>query len=117
MTAKTAITLALALLLLSLQWPLWFGKGSLREARKWQGELSSQEQTNTEKRERNTRMASDVKDLNGGVVAAESQARLELGMIRGDEVFVQITPATKRPTASSSNPANPASSAKPASAR
>ena len=91
------------LLLLALQWPLWAGKGSWWEARKTTALLDTQEQLNAGKRERNARLASDVKDLqNDGSLAAESQARRELGMIKSDEVFVQITPGVASAAASAS---------------
>ena len=93
MNAKIAFSAIAVLLLLALQWPLWAGKGSWWEARKTTALLDTQEQLNAGKRERNARLASDVKDLqNDGSLAAESQARRELGMIKSDEVFVQITP-------------------------
>jgi cell division protein FtsB len=36
-----------------------------------------------------------VRDLKQGMEALEERARLELGMIRKDEVFYQVVPATE----------------------
>lgn len=102
MSTKSALNLGLLVLLLLLQWPLWLGKGSWWEVRKLQSQLDAQQAENAAKRERNARLASDVKDLKEGYGAAESQARKELGMIKPDEVFIQITPAATRATPAAS---------------
>jgi cell division protein FtsB len=101
-STKSALNLGLLVLLLLLQWPLWLGKGSWWEVRKLQSQLDAQQAENAAKRERNARLASDVKDLKEGYGAAESQARKELGMIKPDEVFIQITPAATRATPAAS---------------
>jgi cell division protein FtsB len=92
MSPKLALNLGLLVLLLLLQWPLWLGKGSLWEVHKLERQLKIQEAEIAAKKERNARITSDVKDLDGGLGAAESQARRDLGMIKSDEVFIQVTP-------------------------
>jgi cell division protein FtsB len=80
------LTLALVGLLLVLQFPLWVGKGSW--LRVWQVDRQVQEQ-----RETNARLAlrnAEVRDLKSGYAAIEERARSELGMIRYDEVFIQV---------------------------
>jgi cell division protein FtsB len=113
MTGKSALNLGLLALLLLLQWPLWLGGGSLWEVRKLQTQLQAQQAEIATKKERNARMAADLKDLQEGYgAAAESQARRELGMIKNDEVFIQVSPAATRvlPTAApASASAQPAS--------
>lgn len=112
MSTKTALNLGLLVLLLLLQWPLWLGKGSLWDTRQLQAQLDMQQAELGAKRERNARLASDVKDLKDGYGAAESQARRELGMIKPDEVFIQVTPAPTR-TVPAPRPAPAASAAAP----
>jgi cell division protein FtsB len=98
-------------LLLLLQWPLWLGGGSLWEVRKLQTQLQAQQAEIATKKERNARMAADLKDLQEGYgAAAESQARRELGMIKNDEVFIQVSPAATRVS-----PTTAPASAQPAS--
>jgi cell division protein FtsB len=48
---------------------------------------------------RNEGLAAEVKDLKTGTDAVEERARYELGLVRKDEVFVQIVdePRTKKP--------------------
>jgi cell division protein FtsB len=114
---KLALNLGLLVLLLLLQWPLWLGKGSLWEVHKLERQLKIQEAEIAAKKERNARITSDVKDLDGGLGAAESQARRDLGMIKSDEVFIQVTPdksgnqATDKTKAPSNNAASNAASA------
>jgi cell division protein FtsB len=108
MSPKLALNLALLALLLLLQWPLWLGKGSLWEVHKLEKQLKIQEAEIAAKKERNARITSDVKDLDGGLGAAESQARRDLGMIKSDEVFIQVAPGS----ATNSAPNNAASKPK-----
>jgi cell division protein FtsB len=93
------------------------GKGSLWEVHKLKRQLKVQEAEIAAKKERNARITSDVKDLDGGLGAAESQARRDLGMIKSDEVFIQVTPdksnnqTPEKTKAPSSNAASNAASA------
>jgi len=82
----------LAVLVLALQYPLWFGKGGW--TRVWELELSvaQQRETNAKLKARNDALDAEVRDLKQGTGAIEERARLELGMIRGDEVFYQVVP-------------------------
>jgi cell division protein FtsB len=97
MTGKSALNLGLLALLLLLQWPLWLGSGSFWEVRKLQSQLQAQRAEIATKKERNAGLAADLKDLQEGYgTAAESQARRELGMIKNDEVFIQVSPAATR---------------------
>ncbi len=116
MSPKLALNFGLLALLLLLQWPLWLGKGSLWEVHKLEKQLKIQEAEIAAKKERNAHITSDVKDLDGGLGAAESQARRDLGMIKSDEVFIQVTPdksnsqavnqATEKAKATSNNAAS-----------
>lgn len=107
MSPKLALNLALLALLLLLQWPLWLGKGSLWEVHKLEKQLKEKDAEIAAKKERNARIASDVKDLETGLDAAQTQARRDLGMIKSDEVFIQVTPgnaAASKPVSGSGKP-------------
>lgn len=45
---------------------------------------------NEELRARNAKLNSEVQDLREGTDAVEERARYELGMVRNDEIFVQV---------------------------
>jgi cell division protein FtsB len=84
------VTLSLAVLLL-VQADLWLGRGSLPQVWKLQRELQAQKDTNERARERNARVTAEVTDLKEGLEMVEDKARSELGMIKPDEVLVQVT--------------------------
>jgi cell division protein FtsB len=85
------ITLVLAALLLLVQVDLWLGRGSLPQVWKLQRELSAQLQANERARERNGRVNAEVTDLKEGLEMVEDKARSELGMLKPDEVLVQVS--------------------------
>jgi cell division protein FtsB len=85
------VTLSLAVLLLLVQVDLWLGRGSLPQVWKLQRELQAQQDTNERARERNARVTAEVTDLKEGLEMVEDKARSELGMIKPDEVLVQVT--------------------------
>jgi cell division protein FtsB len=86
--------LILATLVLAIQYPLWIGKGSWTRVWELDRQLVVQRSTNAENKRRNEAMDAEVRDLKEGSEAIEERARMELGMIRRDEVFYQVvTPA------------------------
>ncbi len=90
-TRARAVTWGLALLLLLVQAGLWFGKGSVPHVWNLQTQLKDQGLANEGARQRNQRITAEVGDLREGLEMIEEKARSELGMVRPDEVFVQIT--------------------------
>ncbi|RZI68645.1 cell division protein FtsB [Variovorax guangxiensis] len=85
------VPIVLALLLLILQWQLWTGRGSVPEVTELENKLSAQKEGNARAALANDRLASEVNDLKEGLEMVEERARQELGMVKPDEVFVQIT--------------------------
>jgi cell division protein FtsB len=85
------VTLSLAALLLLVQVDLWLGRGSLPQVWKLQRDLQAQQDTNERARERNARVTAEVTDLKEGLEMVEDKARSELGMLKPDEVLVQVT--------------------------
>lgn len=86
------LTVALAALLIAIQWPLWFGKGGWFRVAELQRELESQRQINLVVAQRNTALAAEARSFREGREAIEERARTELHMIRDDELFFQIVP-------------------------
>ena len=86
------LALILAGLLLGLQYPLWIGKGSWTKAWELERVLAQSRESNAKLKARNDALDAEVRDLKEGMDAIEERARLELGMIRRDEVFYQVVP-------------------------
>jgi len=87
----------LAGLLFALQYPLWLGKGSWTRVWELDRSLAQQRDTNAKLKARNDAMDAEVRDLKQGLEAVEEHARLDLGMIKKDEIFYQVV--TPRPPA------------------
>lgn len=85
------LPLVLAGLLLVVQADLWFGKGSLRDMWGMQQQLDAQVAANQQARERNGRLTAEVNDLVEGLEMVEERARADLGMVRPDEILVQVS--------------------------
>ena len=85
------VPIILVLLLLILQWQLWTGRGSVRDVAQLQDKLADQKESNAKAAIHNERLSSEVNDLKEGLEMVEERARQELGMVKPNEVFVQIT--------------------------
>ena len=83
--------LVLAALLVVVQGDLWFGKGNLPYVMGLRKQLAKQRAANDAARERNQRVAAEVVDLREGLEMVEEKARAELGMVKPDEILVQVT--------------------------
>lgn len=86
------VTLALLLLLALVQAELWAGKGGRSYVVQLESQLQAQQRANDAARERNQRLAAEVSDLKEGLEMVEEKARSELGMIKPDEILVQLSP-------------------------
>lgn len=84
------VSYILLALILLLQYPLWFGKGSWLKVWELGRQVDAQKQTNQQLQMRNAVVDAEVKDLKRGTEAVEERARSELGMLKHDEVFFQI---------------------------
>ena len=84
------ITIFLAVLLLLIQSPLWLGKGGWLRVWDMEKQVAAAQQKNAELIARNAKLESEVLDLKEGTGAVEERARYELGMIKSDEIFVQV---------------------------
>lgn len=87
------LSLVLAGALLLLQIPLWIGKGSWLRVWMVDRQIDEQREVNTRLAARNSALDAEVRDLKSGYAAIEERARSELGMIRQDEVFIQVLSA------------------------
>jgi cell division protein FtsB len=85
-------TVALAALLLLVQAELWFGKSGLPYVMLLDKQLADQRDLNEAARTRNAQMSAEVSDLKEGLEMVEEKARAELGMVRPNEILVQVAP-------------------------
>jgi cell division protein FtsB len=84
------VPIVLFALLAIVQAQLWFGQGSLSHVRELQQELEQQKQLNEASRRQVEQLSAEVNDLKEGLNVVEEQARGELGMVKANEIFVQI---------------------------
>lgn len=85
------IPLALIALLAILHAQLWVGRGSIPNVSGLSQQLALQRQSNELARQANERLAAEVRDLKEGMEMVEEKARFELGMVKPNEILVQIT--------------------------
>ena len=78
-------------LLVILHAQLWLGRGSVQSVARMAGELETQKQKNLQAQLANDRLASEVRDLKEGLAMVEEKARLELGMVKPNEIYVQVS--------------------------
>ena len=93
------LALALLILVVAIQYPLWLGKGGLLRVWDMERQIDAQRETNSRLQGRNSAMDAEVKDLKQGLEAIEERARNDLGMIRNDEIFFQVleSSSSKKP--------------------
>ena len=84
------IPLALIALLVMVHAQLWFGRGSVSSVARMSEQLDAQLKKNAQAQLANDRLAAEVRDLQEGLEMVEEKARQELGMVKANEVYVQI---------------------------
>ena len=89
------LTTALAMLLLLVHAELWFGKSGLPRTLELGAKLREQVAANTTTRQRNEQLQAEVRDLRVGLEMVEEKARFELGMLKPDEILVQLNTARR----------------------
>ncbi|MBC7944286.1 MAG: cell division protein FtsB [Burkholderiales bacterium] len=90
-SAARFLTLALLALIVAVQYPLWFGKGSWREVRANAERVTAQKKINQQLESRNRALDAEVLDLKSGTEAIEERARSDLGLVKPGEIYFQIT--------------------------
>lgn len=84
------LSIILLSLLVLIQYPLWFGKGSWYDVFKLKQEFNNQAKINSVLLKENFALKAEVSDLTNGTDAIEERARHELGMVKDDEYFFQV---------------------------
>jgi cell division protein FtsB len=80
----------LLILLVIFHVQLWTGRGSIPNVAELQQKLDAQKAANTKAQQANEQLASEVRDLKEGQEMVEEKARMELGMVKPNEIYVQI---------------------------
>ena len=76
--------------ILAIQYPLWMGKGSWLKVWEFSRQVDQQKEKNIQLAARNAGLDAEVRDLKQGIDAVEERARVEMGMIKPDELFYQV---------------------------
>jgi cell division protein FtsB len=84
------IPIVLVALLVILQGQLWLGRGGVPTVAELERELQQQKATNEEARRKIEQLSAEVNDLKEGLNMVEERARHELGMVKPNEIYVQI---------------------------
>ena len=84
------LSYTLVAMLVALQWPLWFGKGGWVRVWELDRQVAAQKESTGRLKARNDALDAEVRDLKQGYEALEERARMELGMIKRDEIFYQV---------------------------
>jgi cell division protein FtsB len=103
--AMRIATVILLALLAVVQAELWFGKGGVPRMMALRAQVQTQQRANNDAQARNEQLGAEVRDLQEGLEMVEEKARTELGMVKPDEIYVQLT--TKLPQVAASAPATP----------
>ena len=77
-------------LLLILQGQIWLGKGSVPTVIELEHKIQEQNELNAKAKRINGQLNSEVNDLKEGLNTVEERARHELGMVKANEICVQI---------------------------
>ena len=77
-------------LLAVVQAQLWLGRGSVGDVAQMRQKLDEQKARNAAAQQSNEQLAAEVRDLQEGLETVEEKARSELGMVKPNEILVQI---------------------------
>ncbi len=77
-------------MLLVLQLQLWFGRGSVPDVWRLRQQHQAQLQLNASAEQDVERLRAEIRDLRDGLEMVEERARAEIGMVKPNEIFVQI---------------------------
>ena len=88
---KRLVPAILIALLLVVHAQLWFGRGSVGNVSEMQKKLEAQKAANAQAQQVNEQLASEVRDLKEGLEIVEEKARSELGMVKPNEIFVNVS--------------------------
>lgn len=86
------IAAALLIAVISIQYPLWAGKGSFANLKDLESQLAAQKESNAALEAELELLQSEADSLRHGSDALESRAREKLNMIRDNEILFRRAP-------------------------
>ena len=92
---RRPVPLILLSLLLVLQLQLWFGRGSVPDVWRLRQQFDEQLQANNRAQSDIDRLRAELRDLRDGLEMVEERARAEIGMVKANEIFVQLAKPAK----------------------
>ncbi len=107
---KRLLILLAVVVLLLLQVRYWFGENGYTDLQELKAEINTQQRYVNDQAEINRVLKADIHDLKSGLEAVEEHARLDLGLIKSGETFVQISTAQEGDAIASSESYHPAKS-------
>ncbi|ATZ63935.1 MULTISPECIES: cell division protein FtsB [Acinetobacter] len=90
-TSSKVIAILAILIVAVLQYRFWFGEGGHFPHQALVQQIEQQAEVNADLKERNRILAAEVYDLKNGSEAIEEHARLDLGLVKPHETFVQMS--------------------------
>ena len=87
---RRPVPIILIMLLIVFQLQLWFGRGSIPDVWRLRQQHQTQLALNTQAELQLERMRAELRDLRDGMEMVEERARSEIGMVKPNEIFVQI---------------------------
>jgi cell division protein FtsB len=87
---RRPVPIILLTLLLIFQLQLWFGRGSIPDVWRLRQQYQTQLAQNNQTELKLERIRAELRDLRDGMEMVEERARSEIGMVKPNEIFVQI---------------------------
>ncbi|QXZ09657.1 septum formation initiator family protein [Comamonas sp. Y33R10-2] len=84
------VCITLLVLLAGIHAQLWLGNGSVAYVQDLHQQIQEQYAANTLEKSENDRLQSEVNDLKDGLATVEEKARYELGMVKPNEIYIQV---------------------------
>lgn len=88
----TFLALLLTGVALWLGYHYYYGENGYYAVQDLQTQLDKQLEQNELQLQKNNRLRADIKDLKSDTIAIEEHARIDLGLIKPNEIFVQVSP-------------------------
>ena len=85
------VCVTLLVLLTAIHAQLWLGNGSMAYVRELQQQIDDQYAANALEKSENDRLQSEVNDLKDGLSTVEEKARYELGIVKPNEIYIQVS--------------------------
>ena len=82
----------MVLLLLALQYRLWWGQGGARDAALMEADIADQQAVNAALARRNEHLAIEVRELQAGYEGLEEKAREDMDMVKEGETYFLYIP-------------------------